>query len=184
VLNVSITLTGPIDNSSFNEQAVNAASAPAGYFFAPDQACVQTVVDLDSYCVATDWDNICQNAHNDCTYGVDGCSWYLQYTVSTGPAVWACAAPDNYCLANQPCAQSVINNDPYYVNSFWDNLYQNAYCARNSGCLDPSACNYDPEACSDDGSCTFPNVSNNCTEDLNQDGVVNAADLLQFLGGF
>jgi hypothetical protein len=80
-----------------------------------------------------------------------------------------------------------------------------------SGCMEPVACNFDPaanipacEACEyatclgctyvdatnynpaagiDDGSCLF-DTANPCPEDLNEDGIINAADLLQFLGAF
>jgi hypothetical protein len=52
-----------------------------------------------------------------------------------------------------------------------------------SGCTYPDAENYDPNAGSDDGSCTF-NLQNPCPADLNQDGSVTTADLLQFLGAF
>jgi hypothetical protein len=49
------------------------------------------------------------------------------------------------------------------------------------GCTYPSADNYDAGATEDDGSCIF---TNSCPEDLNGDGVINATDLLQFLGAF
>lgn len=52
-----------------------------------------------------------------------------------------------------------------------------------NGCTYADADNYDPAANSDDGSCTFT-VGSDCPEDLNNDGLVNAADLLQFLSGF
>lgn len=76
------------------------------------------------------------------------------------------------------------------------------------GCMDPTACNYDATAIADDGSCdyascqgcTYANADNynalatvddgsclftfSCPEDLNNDGVINAVDLLQFLGVF
>jgi hypothetical protein len=81
------------------------------------------------------------------------------------------------------------------------------------GCVEPVACNFDPaaniadcDACEyatclgctyadatnfdplsgasiDDGSCLFDTV-NPCPEDLNGDGLINATDLLQFLGAF
>ncbi|WP_306643190.1 hypothetical protein [Sanyastnella coralliicola] len=51
------------------------------------------------------------------------------------------------------------------------------------GCTYPDADNYDASANTDDGSCTFT-TGNDCPEDLNQDGIVNAADLLQFLAAF
>lgn len=52
-----------------------------------------------------------------------------------------------------------------------------------SGCTYPDAENYDPNAGTDDGSCTF-DLQNPCPADLNQDGSVTTADLLQFLGAF
>ena len=51
------------------------------------------------------------------------------------------------------------------------------------GCTYPSATNYDPAASIDDQSCTF-DLANPCPEDLNGDGIINAGDLLQFLGAF
>lgn len=51
------------------------------------------------------------------------------------------------------------------------------------GCTNPDATNYNPEASLDDGSCVGI-VDNACIEDLNQDGVVSAADLLQLLSAF
>ena len=54
----------------------------------------------------------------------------------------------------------------------------NATC---SGCTNPDADNYDPSAVVDDGSCVFAPV---CPEDLNQDGQVTVADILQLLADF
>jgi hypothetical protein len=51
------------------------------------------------------------------------------------------------------------------------------------GCTYPSADNYNANANMEDGSCTFT-LGSDCPEDLNNDGIVNAADLLQFLGAF
>lgn len=76
------------------------------------------------------------------------------------------------------------------------------------GCTNPAACNYNADAISDDGSCdfvscqgcTYPSASNytpaatqddgscefvdNCPADLNNDSIINSADLLLFLGAF
>ena len=76
------------------------------------------------------------------------------------------------------------------------------------GCTYPTACNYDVDATTDDGSCdftdcagcTYADASNydtnaviddgtciypeNCYGDINADGIVNATDLLAFLGVF
>lgn len=51
------------------------------------------------------------------------------------------------------------------------------------GCTYPGAVNYDETAASDDGSCEF-DFANPCPADLNEDGSVSTADLLQFLGAF
>ena len=51
------------------------------------------------------------------------------------------------------------------------------------GCTYEDASNYDAAALSDDGSCVFE-IANPCPADLNQDGSVSTADLLQFLGAF
>ena len=52
-----------------------------------------------------------------------------------------------------------------------------------SGCTYADASNYDSAASNDDGSCEF-DFANPCPADLNEDGSVTTADLLQFLGAF
>ncbi len=49
------------------------------------------------------------------------------------------------------------------------------------GCTYPDADNYDASATIDSGECIY---IDNCPEDLNDDGLVNSSDLLQFLGSF
>lgn len=51
------------------------------------------------------------------------------------------------------------------------------------GCTYPAASNYSPEAQVDDGSCVF-NLENTCPADINDDGLVNSNDLLDFLAAF
>jgi hypothetical protein len=73
-----------------------------------------------------------------------------------------------------------------------------------AGCTNPSAINYVPQSTEDDGSCLFPSSfcgtgtvwdpvselcvaesgDNPCPGDFNIDGIINATDLLQFLGLF
>ena len=81
---------------------------------------------------------------------------------------------------------------------------------KNSGCIDPFACNFDPLAGCDDGSCiydcygctyadaenydptatvdddscTFAPCSDDCAADLNGDGEIGTPDLLDLLGSF
>ena len=52
-----------------------------------------------------------------------------------------------------------------------------------SGCTYDTATNYDETASNDDGSCTF-DIANPCPADLNGDGSVSTADLLEFLTAF
>lgn len=52
-----------------------------------------------------------------------------------------------------------------------------------AGCTFPESPNYDPTAIWDDGSCQPP-IETSCAEDINNDGQVNTGDLLLFLGAF
>jgi len=53
------------------------------------------------------------------------------------------------------------------------------------GCTYPQATNYNPLANDDDGSCIFVLVEEcNCPGDLDGNGVINVADLLDFMGSF
>jgi hypothetical protein len=51
------------------------------------------------------------------------------------------------------------------------------------GCMDGTACNYDPAATSDDGSCLYADGCT-CPGDFNGDNLVNTLDLLFFLAQF
>ena len=53
-----------------------------------------------------------------------------------------------------------------------------------AGCTYAWSSNYDPEALYDDGSCIEDLVEDPCQADLNEDGSVSTADLLQFLTAF
>ena len=69
--------------------------------------------------------------------------------------------------------------------SYATTLTFNGLCAGNfdnPGCTNADACNYDPTAVSDDGTCEFESCS--CPGDLNGDNVVTVADLLVFLSDF
>ncbi|MGB1032172.1 MAG: hypothetical protein ACPGWM_06140, partial [Flavobacteriales bacterium] len=52
------------------------------------------------------------------------------------------------------------------------------------GCTYETSPNFNPLANDDDGSCTFDGSMNTCPADFNDDGEVNASDLLTFLGEF
>ena len=52
-----------------------------------------------------------------------------------------------------------------------------------AGCTWPEAPNFNPNAQWDDGSCEWP-IETSCPEDINNDGQVNTGDLLMFLAAF
>ena len=96
-----------------------------------------------------------------CTYPL----WYIPTTLGFGPIVQACAEPVGYFLADQPCAQQVVDNDPFCVDTEWDAICEGAYqCCVNAldGCMDSTACNYDSTATCDDGSCLFTDACGVC----------------------
>ena len=64
--------------------------------------------------------------------------------------------------------------------SIYDGTCEYGSC---SGCTYSNATNYDESAGNDDGSCEFQ-LANPCPADINGDGSVTTADLLQFLGAF
>ena len=52
-----------------------------------------------------------------------------------------------------------------------------------AGCTWPEAPNFDPDAQWDNGTCEWP-IATSCPEDINNDGQVNTGDLLMFLAAF
>ncbi|NQX92697.1 MAG: hypothetical protein HRT74_11345, partial [Flavobacteriales bacterium] len=140
---------------------------PDGYILA-DQACAQELAEGDTFCTEIDWDFPCQNSYNRCLYNIVGCfgtgAWYIPDELGAGPIVFACDAPEGYSIANQNCAQQIVNNDPFCVETEWDALCSNAYncCLGVSGCNDPEACNYEPGLCPDNSLCVFGPVNDQC----------------------
>jgi hypothetical protein len=73
-------------------------------------------------------------------------------------------APFGYIFADQLCAEFVLANDSYCIDSCWDGVCQTAYdnCLGVFGCMDDYACNYDPMADTDDGSCYYGDICGDC----------------------
>ena len=97
-----------------------------------------------------------------CTY-----LWCFPDVIGSGPAIESCTAPENYHLAeSQSCANSVINFDSWCVDDNWDSICQSAYeCCTDTqthGCTVEWACNYDDDACWNDGSCTYCELEHSC----------------------
>lgn len=177
---------------------------PDGYW-SPDADCIQVVINADPYCAEISWDLVCQIEFENCFYGCNA-QWYLPIVVpSTDPAVLACSAPFGYeFAAGQDCVASTVSGDAYCLVTGWDGIcdatYENCYlgctysfaCNYNptavvedgscgeAGCIDPEALNYTPSAVCDNGSCIY----GSCPGDFNTDGLVGTGDLLDFLGFF
>ena len=104
-----------------------------------------------------------------CTYA----QYYIptDYTASTeAPMVNACEAPAGYELADQDCAATFILNDPYCLDTDWDDICQAAYnCCLGvaPSCWDESACNYDNTGCNDFTLCTYPGCTDNTACNFN-----------------
>ena len=75
------------------------------------------------------------------------------------PAIFTCAAPPGYVISEQCCVIQQIISDVYCVETTWDVICQSSYdeCVADggavTGCTDPNFCNYNPVACTSDGSC-------------------------------
>jgi hypothetical protein len=77
--------------------------------------------------------------------------------------------------------------DPQYVEFDPYASIEDGTCANLVvlGCLYDAASNYNAMANTDDGSCVFDGTgTNDCAGDLDGDGAVATADLLQFLSFF
>ena len=53
-----------------------------------------------------------------------------------------------------------------------------------AGCMDPAALNYNAEATLPDGGCAYAPPTPSCPEDLDGNGVIGTSDLLVFLSAF
>jgi hypothetical protein len=116
-------------------------------------------------------------------------------SVGAAPASWQTEAAGTYTT-------TVLLEDPLPGAGLWSLTLANGWsgstgasysvtvtplglCADGAypGCMDPTACNFNPSAAANDGSCTFAGCGA-CPTDLDSSGVVNVSDLLLFLGGF
>lgn len=176
--------------------------------FDPTSPEYATVTAQDAFCCNTTWDGVCQTAYENlggpanpgCSPAdnelclADGC----YYVISQG-ATWSLTGVNGGFIAGGEatlddlvtfsvgsitclvgCTEPVACNFDPAANVPDCNLCEYNSCL---GCTYEGADNFDPEAGIDDGSCVF-NLSSDCPADLNEDGVVNAADLAIFLGAF
>ncbi|MGB1031023.1 MAG: lamin tail domain-containing protein [Flavobacteriales bacterium] len=156
------------------------------------------VIDLVVYDDAAPWpveaDNGCPTAEliDAATDNNDGANWQASYVDNGTPGA------ENSTIPTGCTDETASNYDPLA-------LLDDGSC-EFLGCTDMAALNYDPLALTDDGSCQYPgctyeeadnydmmatNDDGSCTftlapcpGDFNEDGIVNAGDLLAFLGFF
>lgn len=118
---------------------------------------IQTVNGQTYGCIDTaacNFNPLATNDNNTCAYA----QWYIPALSqgASGPAIQTCIQPVGYIAVNQNCASSVIDNDPYCIQTTWDGFCQNAFnVCIPSGCTDANACNFDPTAVNNDGSCSY-----------------------------
>lgn len=79
-----------------------------------------------------------------------------------GAPLWACEQPEGYVVDSSDCDDNngLVNpgvaEDP--CNGIDDNCNGIVDEGQEYGCTDPVACNFDPEATCDDGTCNFPTL--------------------------
>ncbi|WP_306641918.1 lamin tail domain-containing protein [Sanyastnella coralliicola] len=133
---------------------------------------IDEVTYADSAPWPTDPDGACTTLEliDEALDNADAANWQSSYVLYGTPGAQNSALVDGCTdptACNYDAAANVDDGSCDFTSCF--------------GCTYPTADNYDATATVDDGSCVF---TNSCPEDLNQDGIVNAADLLQFLGAF
>ena len=195
--------------------AIFACFAPDGYTLAENQACAADIIASDSYCVDTNWDDICQEAYECCLSPIEGCTlsgacnydpnacvddgscilfcfdncFRIEMTDSYGDgwngATWSLSTVDTGlgidggslgagpsgvqggCIADG-CYQFQVTQGTYPSEIGWtiygmdgDPISGGAgesfvvSFGDLSGCTNPRACNYNEDACNEDGSCIY-----------------------------
>lgn len=119
--------------------------------------------------------------------------WWIPETLSGG-ALFTCEQPVGYTLADPACFNVILSTNPNCLVD-WDAACQAEYCTCTGacGCADATACNFNPQATFDDGSCILPDGCTNpaacnydpaatCDDgtcdivDSDQDGVLDCND--------
>ena len=135
---------------------------PGAPYVLADQPCVETLIANDPYCLNTEYDTICEDAYNLCVYGCIDPQWFLPDVINSAPAYFGCPSTGFTAAEYQDCVELIVANDPFCLDTAWDTLCQDAYDTC-SGCTNAAACNYDPNASVDDGSCILPDGCTSAT---------------------
>ena len=101
----------------------------------------------------------------------DGPWWNIIYATSATDFYQA-----YYSDTTNTSYQSLVQGYAMAGAPIWSSLNSS-----NPGCNDPLACNYDAQALSDDGSCTYANIgydcNNICLNDSDEDGVCDEFEI-------
>lgn len=92
--------------------------------FPENDPCVQLVIAEDPFCCDDTWDDICQDAYQECL----------------DASIPDCEANIPYPL-NDPCVQTVLAEDPFCCEDTWDDICEDAYqdCSGGGGSNDCEA---------------------------------------------
>jgi hypothetical protein len=107
----------------------------------------------------------------DCSSQIAGCTnpfaqnYNPAATLDDGSCAFNCSVVPPPCVNTGSTAYfQVVGANPFCCNTAWDSVCQAAYDALSNtcafGCIDPAACNYNPNAILSDGSCTYPGCTN------------------------
>ncbi|MEZ7887152.1 MAG: hypothetical protein QMC16_07700, partial [Flavobacteriales bacterium] len=143
----------PSDYSSDNTPMIYECNgAPEGYFLA-NQTCAQALFEFDPYCVNTDWDNFCRSGYLECL-GVDDCvDESLVDLDPTCPSVF-----DPVC----GCDNFTYDNSCLAIAAGVTSWTSGACSTQVFGCMVSSACNFDPFAIIENGSCLYDDICGDC----------------------
>ena len=137
----------PSDYSGVNTPMVYTCDgAPDGYFLA-NQTCAQALFENDPYCVYSDWDTECRDGYLECL-GIGDCvddDLIDPNPICSGVFEPVCGC-DNFTYINS-CIASAAGVTSWTAGACATQVF---------GCVDASACNFNPFANFEDGSCTYP----------------------------
>lgn len=134
---------------------------------------------LSAFAAGNQSSPIITHSSPDCSNEVPGCidavasNFDPLATLDDGSCTYACVSSPPVCVDLSSTAyESVISDLPSCCSGVWDSACQAAYdllagtCV--AGCTDASACNFDPNADVNDGSCSYPGCTdpNACNYDL------------------
>jgi hypothetical protein len=162
--------------------------SPLENYHIADQNCAQSVLSSNPGCWSNRWGSDCQLSYETCL-GCANARLYIPLEGVSGSVQTACERPENYMLADVSCLETSVFGNPNIdlFENDWNDHYSIVYrdCIRgpyNLGCTYEDAVNFDPNAAHDDGSCIF--IEDFCPQDINNDDVINTADLTALLASY